>query len=289
MTQGARLGIIGGTGLYSMEGLTGLRRVEIDTPFGPPSDAIALGDLGGTPVAFIPRHGRGHHLSPGEIPYQANVFALKQLGVERLVSVSAVGSLREDVAPLDLLVPDQLIDRTRLRPATFFGDGLAVHVSMADPYCPDLSHAVAGAARAEGVTVHEGGTYVVMEGPAFSTRAESQVHRSWGASIIGMTGLPEATLAREAEMCYATLACITDYDVWREDDEGVSVDMVLANLKANAASSQRALRGLVPLLAEGDRTCSCGSALATAIATDRVSIPPATLTRLGPLVAKYIR
>ncbi len=288
MTQSARLGIIGGTGLYAMEGLTGLRQVEVDTPFGAPSDAIALGDLDGTPVAFIPRHGHGHHLPPGEIPYRANVFVLKELGVERLVSVSAVGSLREDVAPLDLLVPDQLIDRTRLRPATFFGDGLAVHVSMADPYCPDLSRAVTGAAREAGATVHEGGTYVVMEGPAFSTRAESEMHRGWGASIIGMTGLPEATLAREAEMCYATLACVTDYDVWRGQDAGVSVDMVLANLSTNAAVSQRTLRRLVPRLAE-NRTCSCGSALATAIATERDSIPAGTISRLGPLVAKYMR
>ena len=200
----ATLGVIGGTGLYAMDGLTNVREVVVDTPFGPPSDAVIIGDLDGTAVAFIPRHGRGHRLPPSDIPYRANVFALKQLGVERLVSVSAVGSLREEVAPLEMLVPDQLIDRTRLRPSTFFGDGLAVHVSMADPYCPDLCRSLVEAARETGSTVHDGGTYVVMEGPAFSTRAESRLYRSWGASIIGMTGLPEAkSTCNASTLCYS--------------------------------------------------------------------------------------
>ena len=281
------IGVVGGTGLYQMDSLASVEQIEMDTPFGKPSDAITVGELDGVRIAFMPRHGRGHRLIPSEIPYRANVFALKQLGVERLVSISAVGSLREDVAPLDMLVPDQLIDRTRSRASTFFGDGLAVHVSMGDPYCADLSAALTSAVRSADATVHQGGTYVVMEGPAFSTRAESHLYRSWGASVIGMTALPEAKLAREAEMCYATLACVTDYDVWREGDEGVTTDMILANLGANVEVSQRALRALLPHIA-GDRTCACGAALASAIATDPASVAPALRARLAPLVDKYL-
>jgi 5'-methylthioadenosine phosphorylase len=270
-----------------MDGLTGVEQLDMDTPFGKPSDLITVGELDGVGIAFVPRHGRGHRLIPSEIPYRANVFALKTLGVERLVSVSAVGSLREEIAPLDMLIPDQLIDRTRSRESTFFGDGLAVHVSMADPYCADLSGALAGAVRGVGATVHPGGTYVVMEGPAFSTRAESQVYRGWGASVIGMTALPEAKLAREAEMCYATLACVTDYDVWREGDDDVTTDMIMANLSANVEASQRALRALLPHIA-GERTCACEGALASAIATGTDMVPAELRSRLAPLVAKYL-
>ena len=282
-----RIGVVGGTGLYQIDGLTGLEQMDMDTPFGKPSDVITVGELDGHGIAFLPRHGRGHRLIPSEIPYRANVFALKTLGVERLISVSAVGSLREEVAPLDMLIPDQLIDRTRSRDSTFFGEGLAVHVSMADPYCAGLSAALADAARGAGARVHQGGIYVVMEGPAFSTRAESQVYRGWGASVIGMTALPEAKLAREAEMCYATLACVTDYDVWREGDDDVTTDMIIANLGANVEASQRALRTLLPHIA-GERTCACGDALASAIATDPALVPSALRTRLAPLVDKYL-
>ena len=283
----ATVAVIGGSGLYDFEGLTGIQEVKPDTPFGEPSDTIVIGTLAGTRVAFLPRHGRGHRLNPTGIPVRANIFALKLLGVERVISVSAVGSLKEEVHPLDLVVPDQLIDRTRQRTSTFFDTGLVVHVGFADPFCPDLSNILAHAATEEGATVHQGGTYVVMEGPAFSTRAESFLYRSWGASIIGMTALPEAKLAREAEMCYATLACATDYDCWHETEETVTVDMVVANLLKNVATSKSILQRIMPHLAE-NRSCTCGSALESAIITARHSIPQETRERLAPLVGTYL-
>ena len=282
-----KLGVIGGTGLYAMAGLEGTETVEADTPFGKPSAPIVIGELAGVRAAFLPRHGVGHRLLPTEVPYLANIYALKALGVERLVSVSAVGSLREELAPQHIVIPDQLIDRTRRRRATFFGDGIAAHVGFADPFCSNLSASLYEAAREAGVTVHRGGAYVVMEGPAFSTRAESHVYRSWGASIIGMTALPEAKLAREAEMCYATLACVTDYDVWRESEADVSVEIVVANLQANAQAAQRALRTLAAGLS-GERACGCGDALATAIITNPALVGREARERLAPIIGKYL-
>ncbi len=282
----ARVGVFGGTGLYQMEGLADVRQVSVDTPFGPPSDAITIGTLDGVSVAFLPRHGVGHRILPSEIPVRANVWAMKALGVERLVSVSAVGSLQEEIAPLDMVVPDQLIDRTKGRPATFFGEGLVAHVALADPFCPDLSDLLATAADDTEATVHRGGTYLVMEGPAFSTRAESALYRSWGASIIGMTALPEAKLAREAELCYAVLATATDYDSWHEGHEDVSVEMVMANLQRTVTASRKALARLLPRIGARKR-CSCGEALASALVTAKELVPPQTLERLRPIIGRY--
>ncbi len=284
----ATLAVIGGSGLYAMPGLEGARRVSVETPFGAPSDDIVMGTVGKTGVAFLPRHGRGHRLLPGEVPARANIYALKPLGVERIVSVSAVGSLKEEVKPQDMVIPDQLIDRTRGRRSTFFGDGLAAHVVFADPFCPQLSVALADAAQQEGVTTHRGGTYVVMEGPQFSTRAESELYRSWNASVIGMTALPEAKLAREAELCYATLALVTDYDCWHESEESVSVELVVANLQRGVATSQRVLRTLVAALPAG-RDCACGSALRDAIITSHDAIPEEARIRLSAIIGKYLR
>ncbi|MBI4339221.1 MAG: S-methyl-5'-thioadenosine phosphorylase [Chloroflexi bacterium] len=283
----ARVAFLGGSGLYEMEGLSRVREVKPETPFGEPSDAIILGEMEGVEVAFLPRHGRGHRFTPAEIPARANIYALKTLGVERVISVNAVGSLKEDVHPLDLVVPDQIIDRTRQRASTFFGEGIVVHVSFADPFCPDLSARVAATARETRARVHEGGTAVVMEGPAFSTRAESFLYRSWGASVIGMTVLPEAKLAREAEMCYASLSCVTDYDCWRQTEESVTVEMVVANLLKNVATSKEILRGLVTQL-QGQRQCACATALQNAIITSRDAIPGATKERLKHLISKYV-
>ena len=270
-----------------MKGLSRVMEVDIDTPYGPPSDTILIGELSGVSVAFLPRHGRGHRISPTELPVQANIYALKALGVERIISVSAVGSLKEEVRPLDLVVPNQLIDRTRQRTSTFFGDGLVAHISFADPLCPDLSATLADTAAKAGAVVHHGGTYVVMEGPALSTRAESFLYRSWGASVIGMTALPEAKLAREAEMCYAILACATDYDCWHETEEAVSVEMVVANLSKNVATSEEIIRRLLPRLSP-ERRCACPSALKNAIITARDAIPKDTKKRLAPLIGKYL-
>ena len=279
----ARVAVIGGSGLYQMEGLEDVREVRPTTPFGDPSDAIVLGRVEGVPTAFLPRHGRGHRLSPSEVPARANFYALKSLGVERVVSISAVGSLKEEVRPLDLVVPDQLIDRTRRRPSTFFEGGVVAHVALADPFCTELSGQVAQAAEEEGASVHRGGTYVVIEGPAFSTRAESQLYRSWGASVIGMTALPEAKLAREAELCYTVLACATDYDVWHQSEEDVSVEMVVAALLRNVATSQKILRRLIPRLTE-ERDCPCATALRNAVITAPDAIPAEARERLGLLL-----
>jgi 5'-methylthioadenosine phosphorylase len=283
----AKTAFIGGSGLYRMPGLGDAEELRVTTPFGAPSDTIFVGVLEGKKVAFLPRHGRGHTLSPTQIPARANIYALKTLGVERIVSMSAVGSLREGVRPLDLMVPDQLIDRTRSRDSTFFTDGIAAHVGFADPFCPALSGVLAGVARRH-ATTHVGGTYVVMEGPQFSTRAESELYRSWGASVIGMTALPEAKLAREAEICYATLALVTDYDCWRESDEDVSVELVIANMNKNVAVSQRVIAALMPEIPSG-RECACGSALASAIITSPEHISGETRTRLSAITGKYMK
>ncbi len=283
----ATVAVIGGSGLYELDGLTDVSEVRPETPFGEPSDAIVLGTLNGVRVAFLPRHGRGHRINPTRIPVRANIFALKLLGVERIISISAVGSLKEEVRPLDLVVPDQLVDRTRQRTSTFFDEGVVVHVGFADPFCPDLSEALALAAGEEGATVHRGGTYVVMEGPAFSTRAESTLYRSWGASVIGMTALPEAKLAREAEICYATLACATDYDCWHDTEESVTVEMVVANLKRNIATSKNTLQRVIPRLS-AVRTCTCGAALESAILTAKEAITQEDRRRLAPLAGKYL-
>jgi 5'-methylthioadenosine phosphorylase len=284
----ARIAVIGGSGLYQMEGLAGVQEVRVDTPFGAPSDAVMVGDLDGVPVAFLPRHGRGHRISPTQIPVRANIYALKTLGVERVISVSAVGSLKEEMRPLDLVVPDQLIDRTRQRPSTFFDSGIVAHVAFADPFCAELSALLFRGIQANGASAHAGGTYVVMEGPAFSTRAECAVYRSWGADVIGMTALPEAKLAREAEMCYATLACVTDYDCWHEATEDVTVEMIVANLDRNAATSKDVLRRVIPGVSEM-RDCPCASALQDSIITSRDLIPAEIKEEMRPITGKYLQ
>ena len=283
----ARIAFIGGSGLYGMPGLGDAEEVRVTTPFGAPSDSIVVGILEGERVAFLPRHGRGHTLSPTEIPARANIYALKTLGVERIVSVSAVGSLKESIRPLDLMIPDQVIDRTRNRVNTFFTDGIAAHVGFADPFCPVLSGVLPGVARRQATTTHVGGAYLAMEGPQFSTRAESELYRSWGASVVGMTALPEAKLAREAEICYATLALVTDYDCWHDTEEQVSVELVIANLNKNVAVSQRVLEGLIPEIPDA-RECACGSALASAIITSPEHIADETRTRLSAITGKYL-
>ena len=283
----ARVAVIGGTGLYQLDALRNIKQVDLTTPFGPPSDTITLGTLEDVGVAFLPRHGRGHSISPTEIPAKANIYALKSLGVERIISVSAVGSLREKIKPLDIVVPDQLIDRTRSRVNSFFGDGIVAHVAFADPFCPVLSQILLRAAQKVGGTAHEGGTCVVMEGPLFSTRAESHLYRSWGASIIGMTALPEAKLAREAEICYATLAFATDYDCWHEVEESVSVEMVASNLMKNVAVSRSILERAISMILL-ERDCLCSSALNDAIITAPEYMPEDTKKDLELIIGKYI-
>lgn len=283
----ASIGVIGGSGLYDLEGMTDVRYIEVDTPFGRPSDAVVVGSLEGTRVAFLPRHGRGHRLNPTGIPARANIYALKTLGVQRLISVSAVGSLKEDFAPLDLVIPDQLIDRTRQRFNTFFDEGIVAHVGFAEPFCPEAGAVITDAAQATGVACHVGGTMVVMEGPAFSTRAESFMYRSWGADIIGMTALPEAKLAREAEICYATMAWVTDYDCWRETAETVTVDLVVQNLLKNVAASKEMLRRVIPRLGEPAH-CACATALKDAIITDARGISEEIKHKLAPIVGRYV-
>lgn len=282
-----RAAVFGGSGFYRMEGLAGVEELRVDTPYGPPSDAITVGEIDGQRVAFLPRHGVGHRIMPSELPVRANIYALKQLGVEFIISVSAVGSLREEIEPLHMIVPDQLIDRTIGRASTFFGEGLVAHVGFADPFCPHLRGVLAGSTRQVGATVHTGGSLVVIEGPAFSTRAESNLYRSWGASVIGMTALPEAKLAREAEICYAILACSTDYDCWHEAHEDVTADMIVGNLLKNVEASRQAVRlalGRLP----STRDCPCAEALRDAIVTAPELVPEATRVRLAPLVSKYL-
>jgi 5'-methylthioadenosine phosphorylase len=287
----ATIGVIGGTGLYRMEGMTDVEEVSIQTPFGDPSDVITIGKVSGVSMAFLPRHGRGHRISPTEIPVRANLWALKSLGVEWVISVSAVGSLREDIAPRDLVIPDQLFDRTKSRVNSFFEQGIVVHCTFAEPFCPTLSKLLLDSARELGdVKVHAGGTYVCMEGPLFSTRAESHVYRKLGMDIIGMTALPEAKLAREAELCYATIACATDYDCWHESEESVTVEMVIGHLSANVANAQRILRLIAQRIPSThlDQPCGCAQALATSIVTDSSLIPAEVKEKYQLLIGKYI-
>ena len=280
------IGILGGSGLYQMAGLRVHEEREIATPFGAPSDRYVLGELRGRTVAFLSRHGSGHRLMPSELNFRANVFGFKLLGAERIVSLSAVGSMKEHLRPLDIVVIDQFVDRTRHRPDTFFGDGLVAHVSFADPVCPQLAAAFAAAGRAAGATVHEGGTYLCMEGPQFSTRAESRLYRQWGVDVIGMTNLQEAKLAREAEICYATLALVTDYDCWHEEEEDVSVTSVLEVLRRNAATAQEVVARVVESLPAA-RACACGRALEHSLITAPDAVSPEALERLRPLVGRY--
>jgi 5'-methylthioadenosine phosphorylase len=283
-----KLGIIGGSGIYDMEALTDIQEVKPHTPFGDPSDAIVIGTLSGQRVAFLPRHGRGHRITPTEVNSRANIFALKSLGVERIVSITACGSLREDYAPRHIVIPDQIFDRTRLRPLTFFGGGLVVHISFAEPFCPELSQAVYAAVQATGATVHQGGAFVAVEGPRFSTKAESNAFRQWGMDIIGMTAVPEAQLAREAEICYAAMAHVTDYDVWHATEETVTVEAVIRNLLANATIAKQAIQNLVPTL-PAERGCACQDALRDAIITNRDAIPDKVKKDLGLLIGKYVK
>jgi 5'-methylthioadenosine phosphorylase len=280
--------IIAGSGFYELAGLEDVREVRCDTPFGAPSDKIVIGRLAASCVAFIARHGAGHRFLPSEINHRANIFALKTLGVERILSASAVGSMRETIRPRDIVVVDQFIDRTARRPATFFGGGIAAHVTFGDPVCPEIHAALLRAAQAETARVHASGTYVCIEGPAFSSRAESRLYRSWGVDVIGMTNLPEAKLAREAEICYATLALVTDYDCWHDGEEDVSVAGVLDNLRANQQVAARVLRDAVHALPERGAGCGCGEALRDAVITSRDSIPRETRERLRPLLGRYL-
>jgi 5'-methylthioadenosine phosphorylase len=283
----ARLGVIGGSGLYKMPGVTEAKKVKVSTPFGEPSDAIILGNLEGVRVAFLPRHGEGHRISPSELPAKANIYALKSLGVERIISVSAVGSLKEEIEPLDIVVPDQLIDATKGRANTFFTNGVVGHVSFAEPFCPVLSQLSFEASTRAGAKVHKGGTYLVVEGPQFSTKAESKLYRSWDAAVIGMTALPEAKLAREAEICYSTLAIVTDYDCWHPSYQSVTTEMILANLRKGIDTIKRILESLLPSIPQG-RDCACASALKYAIATDAKYIGKEKRKELGLLIGKYL-
>lgn len=289
MTDNILLGIIGGSGLYQMRGLTNIEERHILTPFGPPSDPVLLGTLNGQRVAFLARHGKGHRLTPSEVNYRANIYAFKVLGVRRIVSISACGSLRDDYAPGHIVIPDQIYDNTRLRERTFFGGGLVAHVGVAEPFCPQLSPLVHQAVKATGAPVHFGGTFVTVEGPRFSTKAESHVFRKLGFSLIGMTAAPEAFLAREAEMCYACMAHVTDYDVWHTSAEPVTVEMVIKTLNANTEYAQQAIVNLVAMLTKEPPPCPCENALADAIITARDRIPSETRERLRVLVGKYLQ
>jgi 5'-methylthioadenosine phosphorylase len=282
----AEIGIIGGSGLYAMPGLTDTSEVHLETPFGKPSDAYVLGTLEGRKVAFLSRHGRGHRIMPSELNFRANIHGFKQLGVERILSLSAVGSLKEEHKPTDFVIPDQFYDRTKSRISTFFGEGIVGHIAFADPVCAELTNVFDIACRKSDVVVKKGGTYICMEGPQFSTKAESNLYRSWGMDVIGMTNLQEAKLAREAEICYATLAMVTDYDCWHPDHDSVTVEQVVAVLNANAANASNVIRHAVKEMPK-QRGCKCGSALATAIMTDRSKIPPATREKLALLLDKY--
>lgn len=284
----ADIGIIGGSGLYHMEGLSDVREVRVRTPFGEPSDALIVGTLDGVRVAFLSRHGRGHRIAPTDINYRANIYALKTLGVARVISVSAVGSMKETLKPGHVVLPDQFIDHTKRRASTFFEKGIVAHVAFADPICGALSQALRKAANGAGVTVHQGGTYLCIEGPQFSSRGESLLYRQWGVDVIGMTNMPEAKLAREAELCYATMALVTDYDCWHASEESVTVEMILATLHNNVAQAKRVLRAAVPAVAEL-RTCPCGSALQFAIVTAPERISAAMRKRLQPLIGKYLK
>lgn len=285
----AQIGIIGGSGLYQMAELKDVEEIIVETPFGRPSDAFIIGTLEGTRVAFLPRHGRGHRFSPTELPFRANIYAMKLLGVERILSASAVGSLQQQYAPLDMVVPDQFFDRTcaRAHESTFFGEGIVAHITFAHPVCDELGDALEESCRRSDVRVHRGGTYLCMEGPAFSTKAESNVYRSWGMDVIGMTNLQEAKLAREAEICYATLALVTDYDCWHETHDAVSVETVVEYLNKNVCNAQNVIREAVERLGQQPRGCKCGSALKSAIFTKAELWPEATAKKLDAIVGKY--
>jgi len=283
----AEIGIIGGSGLYQMKGLTDLHEVALDTPFGKPSDSFMLGTLAGRKVAFLARHGRGHRIMPSELNFRANIHGMKQLGVERILSVSAVGSLKQEHAPLDFVLPDQFYDRTKLRISTFFGDGVVAHIAFGEPICEHAAKVVHQACKKAGVNVKLGGTYVCMEGPQFSTKAESNLYRSWGMDIIGMTNLQEAKLAREAELCYVTVAMVTDYDCWHPNHDAVTVEQIIAVLMKNAENACNVVREAVEAMPK-ERGCKCGSALATAIITSKDAIPAATKEKLKLIVGKYV-
>ncbi len=287
MIEKVDLGVIGGSGLYHMGGLSQIREFNPTTPFGKPSAPILVGTLGERRVAFLARHGAGHTLSPSEVPYRANIYAFKMLGTERIVSISACGSLREDYAPGDIVVPDQLYDNTRTRPRSFFGEGLVAHIGVADPFCDDISRQLIQAVQEAGAVLHSGGALITIEGPRFSTRAESEVYRSWKMSLIGMTACPEAFLAREAEICYAAMAHVTDYDVWHVSEAPVSVEIVIETLNRNTQVAQAAVGKLVDRL-DPLRHCNCSNALAGALITQRDKIPAATLSKLEPIVKKYL-
>jgi len=288
VAEQVKLGIIGGSGLYGMPGLTQAKEVRVATPFGKPSDAYLVGTLAGKRVAFLARHGRGHRILPTELNFRANLYGFKKLGVERILSVSAVGSLKEEYKPTDFLVPDQFFDRTRQRVSTFFGNGIVAHVSFADPFCPGLRQVLTEACRRAGVTVHDGGTYVCMEGPMFSTKAESHTYRKLGFDVIGMTNLQEAKLAREAEICYATVAMVTDYDCWHPEHDAVTGQQVMEYLARNIENVQGVIREAVPRVPAA-RACKCGAALAHSIITEAKKIPPATRKRLRLIIGKYLR
>jgi 5'-methylthioadenosine phosphorylase len=285
--QQAEIGIIGGSGLYGMSGLADAQELGLQTPFGNPSDSFVLGTLEGRKVAFLARHGRGHRILPSDLNFRANIYGMKRLGVERIISVSAVGSLKEEHKPTDFIIPDQFIDRTYRRISTFFGDGLVAHIAFADPICPEVAATIGDSCSRTGVVGKSGGTYVCMEGPQFSTKAESNLYRSWGADVIGMTNLQEAKLAREAEICYATMAMITDYDCWHAGHDSVTVEQVVKVLNTNSGNANKVIRQAVALLPK-KRQCRCGSALAHAIMTDPAKIPPATRQKLGLLLDKYL-
>lgn len=281
------VGVIGGSGLYEMEELEDVREVELDTPFGKPSDSYITGRLGDVKMVFLPRHGRGHRILPSELNFRANIHGMKQLGVERIISVSAVGSMKEEIEPGHIVIPDQFIDRTKGRISTFFGNGVVGHVSFADPLCGDLSKLVYDAAQSVGATAHFGGTYICIEGPQFSTRAESRLYRSWGVDVIGMTNVPESKLAREAEMCYATIALSTDYDCWHEEEEDVTVEAVLEIIRENVATAKAIIRKSVATIGD-ERDCPCGTALKYAIMTDKSKIPANTKKDLDLILGKYL-
>ncbi|MFC2056261.1 S-methyl-5'-thioadenosine phosphorylase [Chloroflexota bacterium] len=283
----AKIGVIGGTGLEDIEGMTDIEEVDITTPFGKPSDAIIIGKLAGVEIAFLPRHGRGHSISPGELPARANIYALKSLGVEYIIALCSAGSFKKEVEPGHLLIPDQLIDRTRTRVSSFFDEGIVAHIPFADPFCPELSQVLYDSAKEIGASVHPRGTFVVMEGPAFSTRAESRLYRSWGADLIGMTALPEAKLAREAEICYAIIGCVTDYDSWWERAEPIKVDVILNTMQQNVDNVKSIIKLAVSRIPE-KRDCLCGTALEMTIVTASEVIPPEQKKKLNLLIGKYL-
>jgi 5'-methylthioadenosine phosphorylase len=288
MSTDIKIGIIGGSGLYEMEALTDVSQISIDTPFGAPSDSYITGTLGGVRIAFLPRHGRGHRLSPSELNFRSNIYGFKKLGVDQIISVTAVGSLKENIRPLDIVVPDQFYDCTKERVSTFFGNGLVAHVAFADPVCPDLTRVVYEGALKAGACAHSGGTLLCIEGPAFSTRAESNVYRQWGMDIIGMTSLQEAKLAREAEICYAAMALVTDFDCWHDQESEVNVETVVQNLDKNISIAKQIIQIVVPQISN-KRTCPCAQALKNAMMTDTSIIPPETRKKLELLVGKYLK